>query len=736
MPEASPAPSSVAPTAPAARPRGAVFRSLDGAFARLVAGAPELLVFPIFVGAMAGGGAYVWRHAEALPLLETNKLAQPDRMAMLVWCLVGVALVGLANLATVVARRVRTGSFDVVGAMADTQRRLAFLAALPLLGVLRIPKLETSWPKLSLLYILAAGALVAVSAYQLPALDGAPHDPERDADAPPGALARAGRWLARVAPPAGAVALWLGYGLLFTKLSIANHHSLNTRTTDLGFYDNIFYQSLHGKPLGCTFLKGGWHGSAHFDPILVLLSPLYALRPRAETILTLQSFWLGAGTVPIYLLARAKQLGRFAALALAGCYVAYPALHGVNMYEFHSLALINPLVLWLLYFFETGATRRYWLTLVALLLVREDIPLLLTFVSFYFVLSGKKHGPRTGWATMALSLAYFGLVKGLVMDNGVLAAGKDGYSFAYYYEELIPDKTSARQLVVSLLTNPTFALKLAFEDAKQLFLLQLLVPLAALPLLAKRGRIMMVYGLAFCLLASRDAVFTIHFQYASILIPVLFALSAFALGDLRERAPFGLQGPRVVRGLVAGMLVMSLAAGWRFGAPIENDAFRGGFSRIARSVTPEAARRYEWVTKTAQRIPADAALGISDRIGPHVSNRPWVYFYPDHTPLDFVFIDEGDLRTGRIEKHKKLVAAREVTEVARYGKMVLYRTKNSTRELLPPLPDTPDGPLPEAKSAKPDAKASAKPDAKPAPDKRKPNDDDDRPGDDDDRPDP
>ena len=39
----------------------------------------------------------------------------------------------------------------------------------------------------------------------------------------------------------------------------------------LGYYDNIFFQSIHGKPLGCSMIKSGYHGSAHFDPLLVLL---------------------------------------------------------------------------------------------------------------------------------------------------------------------------------------------------------------------------------------------------------------------------------------------------------------------------------------------------------------------------------------------------------------------------------------------------------------------------------
>jgi uncharacterized membrane protein len=672
--------------------RGA--QATDDAVRRLAQNGVELFVLPVFVGAMAGGGAWMWKHPDRLSLLDGNKLPQPERLSMLKWCAVGVALVVLANVLAIVARRLATGAFDALRSVQKTQRVLAFAAALPFAAVLKVPKLETAWPKLSMLYILAAGALVAVSAYQLPALDREPYDPEDDEESPPGLLTRAARLAVRHGPFLAVLGLWLGYGLLFSKLAITNHHSLNTRTTDLGYYDNIFFQSIHGKPLGCTFIKGEWHGTAHFDPILVLLSPLYLIKQQAETILTLQSFWLGAGVVPIYLLARVKKLGRLTSLALAACYVVYPALHGVNMYEFHSLALINPLVLWLVYCFEAGGGAKYWITLIALLLVREDIPLLVTFVGLYQILSGKAHGPRTGRRTIMIALLYFVVVKAKVMANGVLGSGKEGYSFAYYYEELIPDKANGRELVVSLLTNPTFALKLAFEEAKLLFLLQLFVPLALVPLFVKRARLMMVYGLAFCLLASRDAVFTIHFQYASILIPVLFALTALGLGELRDRGtlPWGLEGPRLVRGLAGGMLVMGLLSGWRFGAPLENEAFRGGFQRISRTMTPEAEHRYLWVKNTASRIPKEASLGVSDKLGPHASNRKLAYFYLDK-PTDFVFIDEGELRGAKADKHKKSVAAGDLKEISRYGKMALFKWKRSKFEALPEVPGTPTAPL-------------------------------------------
>lgn len=649
----------------------------DEAAARLASAGVGPLIWPIPIAMGAGVGAWMFKHTEVLATLDTNKLGKPERAEMLRW--VGGALGAFfaAWLVTVLVRRfVTRKEWSLLPSLRDVGGWLSFTMALPFAVFLRLDKIETQSPKLAVVAALLAALAVGRTFYFLPSL---PSRLDEDPDERP--TWRRALALAREhAPLLGAIGLAVAYGLFFSRLSITNHQALNTRTTDLGYYDNIFYQSSHGKFLGCSFLRGGTHRSAHFDPILVLLSPLYYLAPRAELLLALQSFWLGMGAIPVFLLARAK-LGRpLPALALAACYTLFPALHGANLYEFHSLTLINPLVVWLLFFFETRRLVPYYLTLGLLLLCREDVPLLLCFVGAFALISGKSWGPRLGRRTIAISLVYFVLAKFYFMSGGLLGEGeaKESYSYTYYYEELIPDRSSAKELVISLLTNPTFVLKLMSEEAKINFLFLLFVPLLLLPALARRGRVMLVYGLAFCLLASRDPVYTVHFQYTSVLTPILFALAPMALADIAERGErslFGLDGRRLVATFAAGSLVASLLVSWKFGAIAENLSFRGGFSRVVRGLTPDQQGRYAWVREQVARIPPYASVASTPRMGPHVSNRKEAYFYPDK-PADFVFLDESELKPPQLEKHRKSVAA-EYVELSRNGRLALFHRKKS-----------------------------------------------------------
>lgn len=682
---------------------------LDGAIERLANVGVRWAPWPVLFGMSLAVTGWVLTHSGRLVQFDTNKLTEPERLWMLAG--VGAATLGVLLLYFLVmlVRRARTGEWRFLETVGWLNRALLPLLALPFIAALRLPNIEKDSPKSTLALAAAAAAATAAGVYFWGRSRRLDHDEAPPAS--PGALARAARWLA----PLAVLALWVGYGLFFSRLSITNHHALNTRTTDLGYYDNIFYQSIHGRPLGCSFIKAGYHGSAHFDPLLVLLSPLYLLYPRAEFLLVLQSVWLGAGVIPVYLLVKEKLGHRGKALLLAAMWAIYPALHGANMYEFHSLTLVSPLVVWLLYFYESGRHTLYWAALPVLLLCREDIPLLMCFVGLYAILDRRPGKTRIGWITIAVSLVYFAIVKLFFMTSaGIFMSGKDAYSYAYYYAALIPNRNGLGGFLVSLITNPVFALRTALEEPKIIFLLQLFLPLCFLPFLAKPGRWMLGFGLIFCLLASRTAVYSIHFQYSATIIPVAFAMTPVALlrieGSSRV-ASLGLDGRRLARALLAAAAVSSVLISWKFGGIVENATFRGGFARVTRSLSPAHRQTYAWVREQVEKIPPGAIVGATSKMGPHISNRKQAYFYPGDrfASLEYAFIDEGELKSKDLEKHKAAMKRGEFKELARRKKMVLLqRAKPHVRAPKAPRPKASEVPPTGARApelGEPDDKA-------------------------------
>lgn len=643
--------------------------ALDSGLVQFALAGVGWLKWPFLFAIGLGAGVWTFTHPADLALLDTNKLPNPVRLRQVFWVVGALGALLFLYVGAALIYRKKLGSIGIQGSIARINRYLYPLLSLPLIGILTLPGIEKSSGKLTLLFCALIGTAFGRTFYELPQPRFAEDAPESEGKKP--------SWLPKIAVALVLVALFVGYGLFFSRLAITNHHALNTRTTDLGYYDNIFYQSIHGRPLGCSFVKTGYHNSAHFDPILILLSPLYLIYPHTELLLCLQSFWLGSGVFPVYLIAKEKLNHRLAGIIFAIIYATYPAVHGANMYEFHSLTLISPLMIWLIYFFERSMWKSYFGMMAALLLCREDVPLLLCFVGAYALLSQKPKAALVGRWTIGISIVYFIIAKTVFMPSAsLMGAGKESYSYAYYYEELIPDKTGAGQLLVSLVTNPAFALKVMTEETKFIWFALIFAPLGFLPFAARRARFMLVYGLLFILLASRDPVYSIHFQYPAIIFPIAFAITPIALQRIRDggMSIFGLDGRRFYTAIVAATFVTALMISWKFGGLTNNQSFRGGFGPVTRVLNAEQKARYGWVREMTERIPKGASVSATPKLGPHISNRRHAYFYPSQ-PTDFVFADETELKPPQVEQLQKAVQTGDLVEVGRNGKMGLWKRR-------------------------------------------------------------
>ncbi|HEX2735417.1 MAG TPA: DUF2079 domain-containing protein [Polyangiaceae bacterium] len=421
------------------------------------------------------------------------------------------------------------------------------------------------------------------------------------------------------------VALVLGYTVVMSLLAINNHLAFNTGRADLGFYVSIFRRSSLGDLLGCTICGGGNHLSGHFDPVLVLLSPIYWVYPEAETVLVLQSLLLGSTMIPLYLIARRLGLGSGVALALCGCFALHPALHGVNLFDFHSLALVIPVGMWLLWARECGRGIWYWVIVGLFLTIREDAALILVIIGADSILSHKRFGLLRGLGTMLIGVGYFLFVKGVILNGADPLNPGTGRGYAYYYQDLVPKGTGTLGLVNTVLSTPSKVIPLLLQEQKVQYWATLLVPLLGLPLLARRGRLLLFYGAAFTLLASREYVYSVHFHYSSVILPFLFYLSAIALSTprrLARRIGWWWGARSVVAGVsvlaVSGALASTAVASWRFGGMLPNRTFHAGFKPLARKPNAADLERDKILKQVCRLIPKDAKVAANEPNLPHL----------------------------------------------------------------------------------------------------------------------
>jgi len=602
---------------------------------------------------------------DSIHYIVKNDLSVVQRSKALLAVAISAVVTTVGYLLVWLRARRREPGLGLAESFRRTNHYAFVMLALPMMTALGVVRIETKHPVFTAFLSVMITGLVMLFLYRVfkRKLDPG-HEPFQPARSPRAALAFF-------------VAALLGYAALMTYYALIDHHNLGTAIYDLGIYDNLVWQTAHGFFLDCSLIKGGNHVSAHFDPIIALIALVYRLYMHAETLLVLQTLWLASGAIPVYLLAKRRLSNEWFAAILGLIYLLYPALHGVNMFDFHSLAFVVPSAMWAVYLLDTGGFKRYWLVIALMLITREDISLLNCFVGAYAIMIGRT---RTGLVTVAVSMVYLVLVKMYAMaDSGLLMSADKAYSYVYYYAEMIPHKAEGtRGLAISALTNPLYALLVSFKEEKLLFFLHLLLPLLCLPFAAGKKLILSVYGLLFIGLATRSHVFSLHFQYSALLFPMLFAAVPDGLRRVtdgpRIRA-LGIERAPLAWTLLFGMLTASLVTTVKYGVILPNASFKTGWNRLVRVPTPEMRERHAWVEEIAATIEPGAAVSMTSAVGPHLSNRRKAYHWPTINDADYLvltvenFKKDDERRLKRIRDKKQFRLVKEAHGIALYARI-------------------------------------------------------------------
>ena len=606
-----------------------------------------------------GSTAYALLHRSLLNAMYNNKLPFSQTLTGIKFFTVStLLLVGLY--AFILVRQKNTISISALELTKRLNWGLSFIISGPMIVALATPGIETKHPWLTCFYI----ALVAGAWW--PTLQALTDYTE---------IHRLRKFIPHRNLISYVCLALLGgtYAYVMSRFTINSHHSFSTAIYDLGIYDNLFYNSSHGNPLGSHLLRGGSHLSSHFDPIIVLLSPLYRLWPRAEFLLVLQSVWCAVGVIPAFLIGR-SQLGTNAwGLTLAAIYALSPALHGANLYEFHSLTLLITPLLFALYFLLSGRIKAYYITLPILFLIREDISLVMLVVGVYSLISKRPELRIPGMITIIASVLYFLCVKLFLMESTdpLNAGSSNAYSYAFYFSEATNNKGSAG-LIFTLLTNPAFVVDLVTRSAKIQFLLIIFLPVLFMPFCAGRARIMLAYGLAFTLLATRAPVYTPHFQYSSSILPFAIGLTPIGIHYWN-----GKTARNLVPSLIGCALIATVLMSCKFGALIENKSIRGGWVPVIRSLTEPQRARYQSAIDLIAKIPPNASVTASPRTGSHVSNRPEIYMLRQRKITDYLLIDQRELKGSASASFKNLQSRMNLKAIGKSGTWQLYENTDA-----------------------------------------------------------
>lgn len=421
------------------------------------------------------------------------------------------------------------------------------------------------------------------------------------------------------------VVLWAAIGAFaagFGALAVLRHLAFNTGRFDLGNMVQAVWSTAHGDVLSVTSLRGPQISrlGAHFDPILAAFAPLWWLWPDPSLLLVVGVVAVALGAVPVHLLAR-KHLGsERAGVGFALAYLLYPPTQWLALNEFHPVALATPLLLLAFWYLDEDRLLAFAAVAAVACLTKEHIGFAVAALGVWYAFA---RGRRRAGAAIAVAGSAVAVLAITVVVPHFAPGGAS--PFAGRYREVGGSPAGILETVV---TDPLRVLETAFDGNALPYLLELVLPLAALPLLAPLAALTALPELAANLLSTTRTQQSIHFHYTAAAIPGLVVAAVFGASRLRRRG----------RPVVTGVVVVALAANYLLGAIPVWRAFPGGESLGTREhlVSP-----HDRVAARAVRlIPEDAVVTATNSLGAHLSERRRVHSFPFLHDSEWIAADE------------------------------------------------------------------------------------------------
>jgi uncharacterized membrane protein len=363
------------------------------------------------------------------------------------------------------------------------------------------------------------------------------------------------------------------YSLAMSHQAILRYATFKATAFDLGNMDQVIWNTLHGRLFQFTNQAIDWYGpptrlAIHFEPIILPLSLLYSFGADPRILLVFQTLALASGSLPVFLLTR-KIIPQWPLLAalMATAYLLAPALIGLNIFDFHPIALATPLLLYALLALEYKHYAWFLIACVLAACTKEDVPLAIAMLGILVIWKYKL--PRLG-----LTLLIGGALWSLIAFRIIIPhfyPGVQANNFWYRYEEL---GSSPGAAILNLFVRPWVFFSLFFTLDRLYYLLSLVRGAGFLSLLAPEWLLPILPSLAVNLLSTDPLLYSGVYHYNAAIIP--FVMIAAIHGTRR---------------------LLALWEGWSVGTPIVG--VRGGDvggTRAAQAPAKSLAPRYRLST--------------------------------------------------------------------------------------------------------------------------------------------
>lgn len=416
------------------------------------------------------------------------------------------------------------------------------------------------------------------------------------------------------------------YGVVFAAFSIARHDRYNSTGFDLAFYDQVLWNTAHGRIM--QFTVEGNHltnWAFHVEPILLMIAPFKLLFADERWLLILQTLIIASGAIPVYRIA-ARTWKRGWAGALFGLlYLLYPTVGWANTFDIHPITFSTPLLLWAFDQLELKHFRLTSLCLLLALFCKEEMGFIVACFGLYAAFMEKWRGGWV-WAAIGIAWAVFGFFVIIPSAQGNALASQAILRYEWLFRGSLAEK-------IAYLTGADTPVKLKF-------LFQLFLPLAFTSLLRPRILAIGSPAIGLSLLSANLNQSSVYHHYMMNVVPFLLIASIKGIHGLsRLKLPIH---PRLAQRIVLIFcLVMT-------GALL---VFFGPFTYIpsepyAPIYTLQAGASLDGLRAVEPLVADQRCLTASNNIAAHYGQREALYVIGigNYTECGRVLVDMAETR--------------------------------------------------------------------------------------------
>lgn len=302
---------------------------------------------------------------------------------------------------------------------------------------------------------------------------------------------------------------------------------------DMGIFAQM-YDNMTDTLLPMTTCERGEHLShfaVHFSPILYVLLPFCYIFKITDVLVWAQILVVFSGVFPLLLICRRIKLSNIRSTLVCLVFLFYPAMSSGAFYDFHENAFLAPLILWTLYFIHAEKWIPAFIFALGVLTVKEDAALYVAFIALFVIFSRKKIWQ--GIALFAMTVCYF------LFAVFMLTQGGEGIMLGGRYYNVIGSNGGFTDLIRVALVNPALYAAESFTPEKLLYALNMLVPVAFLPLMTRKPSRWLLIAPLFVmnLITDYQYQYNLTFQYSFGSGALLVYAAAINLADMSD-APF------------------------------------------------------------------------------------------------------------------------------------------------------------------------------------------------------